>query len=187
MAATEAEVLPTQQLTLPEDYQFTGDVSTVENKCRFLDAFRIEGSIYHAALAIGIHRTTVYKWLERDPAFATALDDGREDNYDQAETSVFKKALAGDSLLLMFYLKAHRHKFRDRVSIDVEVVRNEIEERMNQLNLRQLPAMTTEFLSGADDLHTEAVGVQTVEVQQIRPSCDNLQKDPPLHNPPSDE
>jgi len=134
------------ELTPPDQYLFTGDISTVENKRKFIEAFRAEGSVYHAAQVVGIHRTTVYKWLEADAEFGTALDDSREDCYDQAESSVFRKALAGDSLLLMFYLKAHRPKFRDKVTIDVEVVKNEIQERIQQLGLRQLPMTTTEFV-----------------------------------------
>lgn len=146
MSAQEPQVVDSQEFIDILDYEFTGDNSTVENKRKFINAYREEGSVYHAALAIGIHRTTVYKWLEADPAFATAFDDCKEDTYDKAESSAYKKALNGDSLLLMFYLKAHRPKFRDKVSIDIQSVQDEIAQRMQQLNLKQLPGAVTEFL-----------------------------------------
>lgn len=163
MATSEVEVQPAQQLTSLEDYQFTGSDFTVERKCKLITALREYGSIFHAAQATGCSRRAVYDWIEQDEQFAEAVADVREDNYDDLETSVFKRAFKSD-LLAMFYLKAHRHKFRDRVSVDVEVVRSEIEERMNQLQLRQLPAMTTEFLSGADNLHSEALN--TLQIPQ---------------------
>ena len=119
------------------DYAFSGDNATVERKRAFIVAYREEGSIYHAALACCINRKTAYRWMESDPEFAEALEESKEDCYDKAESSVFRKALDGDSLLLMFYLKAHRHKFRDKVTIDVEVVKSEIEQRIQQLGLKQ--------------------------------------------------
>lgn len=157
MAAQEAQVIDSIELPAIDNYQFSGDSLTVGRKRQFIVNYREEGSIYHAARLTRISRQCVYNWIQADEEFAQAVEESKEDCYDQAESSVFKKALAGDSLLLMFYLKAHRHKFRDKVSIDIEGVRSEIEERMNQLQLRQLPAMTTEFLSGADNLHSEAL------------------------------
>lgn len=166
MAALESEVIDNKEFIDVLDYQFSGNDFTVENKRKFIEAYREEGSIHHAAIAVGISRKTAHNWINSDPQFAEAFSDCQEDTYDKAETSVFKKALAGDSLLLMFYLKAHRHKFRDKVSIDIEGVRGEIEERMNQLQLRQLPAMTTEFLTARE-----------IDIQQFPPQPAQLQKE----------
>lgn len=159
MAAAEVQLIDPKELPAIDDYEFSGDNLTVTKKRAFIVNFREEGSIYHAARLTRISRQCVYNWIQADEEFAQAVEESKEDCYDQAETSVFKKALAGDSLLLMFYLKAHRHKFRDKVTIDVEVVKNEIEERMNQLNLRQLPpAMTTtQFLDVASGLQAESL------------------------------
>jgi len=137
MAALQAEVVSAQQLTPLDDYQFLGDTDTVQRKRAVVTAYREEGSIYHAALNARVARKTVYRWMEVDPEFAQALEESKEDCYDKAESSVFRKALAGDSLLLMFYLKAHRPKFRDKVTIDIEAVNEEIRERMRQLNSSQ--------------------------------------------------
>jgi hypothetical protein len=45
---------------------------------------------------------------------------------------IYQKAVNGDTICLIFYLKAHRPKYRDRLNIDIEQVRGEIEERMAQ-------------------------------------------------------
>ena len=144
------------------DYSFLGDSATVERKRAFICAYREEGSIYHAAITARINRKTAYRWMESDPQFLEALEESKEDCYDKAETSVFRKALAGDSLLLMFYLKAHRPKFRDKVTIDIDAVNNEIQERMRGLKMgqvegrlpMQLPGPTTDLQKG--DEHNPA-------------------------------
>lgn len=177
MAAVEAELVDPKELPPIDDYQFSGDSLTVTKKRAFIVNFREEGSVFHAARLTRISRQCVYNWIQADEEFAQAVEESKEDCYDQAESSVFKKALAGDSLLLMFYLKAHRPKFRDRVSIDVEVVRNEIEERMSQLNLRQLPAMTTEFLNSASNLRNESIQSLPVDFQQFSHQPEQIQKE----------
>lgn len=139
MAAKEPQVIDAQEFIDILDYQFQGDSDTVQRKRLVVENFREEGSIYHAALSSRVGRKTVYRWIENDPQFAQAIEDSKEDCYDKVETSVYRKALNGDSLLMMFYLKAHRHKFRDKVTIDVESVRQEIQERMAQLGLEQAP------------------------------------------------
>lgn len=182
MAAREPQVVDQQEFIDILDYEFLGDESTVQKKRAFVEAYRNEGSIYHAAIAAKIHRATYYNWIERDPAFLQAVEDSKEDCYDQVETSVFKKAINGGTLESFFYLKAHRPKFRDRVSIDVEVVRNEIEDRMKQLNLRQLPSSLTEFIP------VEMMDSQTQEVSVFQPDSfpsEQPQKESGGHNPAS--
>ena len=79
MAAPELEVLPAQQLTSLEDYQFTGDSYTLERKRAFILNYREQGSIYHAARLTPVSRKTVYNWIELDPQFAEAVADSKED------------------------------------------------------------------------------------------------------------
>lgn len=175
MAARDPQVVCNQEFIDILDYEFTGDNATVLRKRALIEAYREEGSVYHAALVVRVNRKTVYRWIENDPQFALAMDESKEDCYDKAETSVFKKALAGDSLLLMFYLKAHRHKFRDKISIDVEGVRNEIEQRMAQLSgAAQLPPMSiTDFVDSAQELQAESLNTL-----RFPPQLDDQQKDP---------
>ena len=48
---------------------------------------------------------------------------------------MYQQAIGGNTLAAIFYLKAHRPIYRDRVSIDIEQVKGEIEERMAQLGV----------------------------------------------------
>jgi len=128
------------------EYQLEGSDVTVHNKRVFLTAYRKKASVYHAAQVAGINRKTVYDWLQRDAGFNEALDDCKEDTADIMETSVFEKALAGDSLLKMFWLKAYRHKFRDKTTVDINVVDNEIRDRLAGMDLKQLSPMTTTYV-----------------------------------------
>jgi hypothetical protein len=171
MVALEPQLQQTQQVTVDDDYDLSGDVSTVERKRRFLSEYRSHGVIYRAAQATGIHRTTVYKWLESDPVFVQAFADCHEDTYDDLEASGFEKAMAGDPILTMFYLKAHRPKFRDKMQVDLQLVDSEIQERMQQLNLRQLPAATTGFIEA------EGYGVDGGETKQVSHQPRDQQKE----------
>jgi hypothetical protein len=158
-AVRTPQVVDSEEFIPLLDYSFTGDTTTVENKVKFINAYREEGSVYHAAQAARIHRATVYKWIESDEEFAQAVEDSKEDCYDKAESSVYRKALAGDSLLLMFYLKAHRHKFRDKVTIDVESLREEIQERIKQVSGSVAnPANPMQFLAPSDNQQKEDGG-----------------------------
>jgi hypothetical protein len=56
---------------------------------------------------------------------------------------VYKRAFT-DSLLAMFYLKAHRPQYRDKVSIDVQALNEEIQERMKQV--KQIPETLPETM-----------------------------------------
>ena len=64
------------------------------------------------------------------------------------ESTIYQQAVGGNTLAGFFYLKAHRPIYRDRVSIDVEQVKSEIEERMAQLGItpqllaRAIPMLT---------------------------------------------
>jgi hypothetical protein len=74
----------------------------------------------------------------------------------------------------MFYLKAHRPKFRDKVTIDIEALNHEIQERMRGLDLRQLPAATTQFI---DVSASQSETSQTTEHMQFSSPSDDLQKE----------
>jgi hypothetical protein len=131
-----------------EDYTFGGNSGTVANKRRFLEGIRLKASVYHAAQYASVGRTTVYRWLQEDAEFAQAVSDATEDAGDKLESSVYERAFR-DNLLAMFWLKAHRPKFRDKVTVDVDDLREQIQEKMSRMDvdrLRQLPAATTQFV-----------------------------------------
>jgi|SRR5688572_12186868 len=170
-AAIDSQTTDTIRLAGVDGYHFEGNDYTVERKCTFIGLYREHGSIYHAARLTPVSRKTIYNWIEVDEQFAEAVADSKEDSLDDLETSVYKRAF-NDSLLAMFYLKAHRHKFRDKTTIDITVVQGEIEQRMEQLGLKQLPAASAEFIPAEYQ-------VQSIESEplQNRPPSADLQKE----------
>jgi len=143
MSAHAPQLVDPQEFIAILDYEFSGDTETVNNKRKIVEAYRLKASIYHAAQLAGVARATVYRYLDNDPQFAQAMADSFEDSADILETSVYERALKSD-LLAMFWLKAHRPKFRDKLQVDIEQVDSEIKERIrlagSQLQLPQLPA-----------------------------------------------
>jgi len=116
-------------------------------KKRFIAALTVQGTVYHAAQAAGISRQTAYRWRDDDHEFASLWDEAKDNAVDAVESSLYQKALSGDTIAMIFYLKAHRPIYRDRLNIDIKQVQSEIEERMAQLRenpdllARSLPAL----------------------------------------------
>jgi hypothetical protein len=134
------------------ELDLSGDNRTVENKRLFLTLYRQQGSVYHAAHEARIARSQVYKWLELDPAFAAALEDCKQDTYDIVESSVYRKAVEGSNpLLMMFWLKAKRPEFRDKVIVDLQAIDSEIKDRLAALQTQQFPPALALLQKGDDD------------------------------------
>ena len=144
MSTNEPQLVDQEEFIDLLDYEFLGDKATQERKRLFLEGYRIKATVYHGAQYAGIARQTVYKWLDADKVFAEAFADCQDDTADVLESSVYERALGiggrPDSLLAMFWLKAHRPKFRDRTTIDLQLVDSEIKQRLQALDLKQLPA-----------------------------------------------
>ena len=102
-------------------------------KKTFIETLEAQGTVSHAAKAAGVSRQTVYRWRDEDPEFADLWYEASENAVDAVENALYKRALAGEVIPAIFYLKAQRPKFRDRLNINVEQVRGEIEERIAQL------------------------------------------------------
>src|SRR5215217_8125038 len=117
-------------------------------KKRFIAALTAQGTVFHAAQAAGVSRQTVYRWHRDDPEFADQWDEARENAVDAVESTIYQQAVGGNTIAAIFYLKAHRPIYRDRLNIDIEQVNREIEERMAQLGVtprllaRAIPALT---------------------------------------------
>jgi hypothetical protein len=104
-------------------------------KKRFVVALREHGIIGIAAQAAGVHRSSIYRWADEDPDFAQEVDNAREVAVDVIEESLYTKAKNGDTIAQIFYLKARRPIFRDRINVDLTMVQEEIKERMQQLGI----------------------------------------------------
>ena len=117
-------------------------------KKRFIEALTLNGTVYHAAKAAGVSRQTVYRWREEDAEFAGLWEEAIENAVDEVENTIYQQAVGGNTLAAIFYLKAHRPIYRDRLNIDIEQLRGEIEERMEQLRenpdllARAIPTLT---------------------------------------------
>ena len=111
-------------------------------KKRFIAALTEQGTVYHAAQAAGISRQTAYRWRDEDPEFAELWDEAIENAVDAVENTVYHKALSGDTIAAIFYLKAQRPKFRDRLNINVEQIQSEIDAALERLRVNPdlLPA-----------------------------------------------
>lgn len=102
-------------------------------KKRFIETLALQGTVFHAAQAARISRQTAYRWRQDDLDFATRWDEAHEQAVDAVENSLYQKAVSGDTICMIFYLKAHRPQYRDKLNIDVKQVHSEIEERIGQL------------------------------------------------------
>jgi hypothetical protein len=118
--------------------EFLADVDAKRRerlKVRFLEAYREKGAVGSAARSVGLHRSTIYRWMDADSDFAQAVADSFEDCCDAMEVSVYERGFK-DSILAMFWLKAHRPKFKDKLAIDIEAVDREITEYLALLGPR---------------------------------------------------
>jgi hypothetical protein len=117
-------------------------------KKRFLATLTVQGTVFHAAQAAGISRWTAYRWRHDDLEFAQAWDEAIENAVDAVESVIFQQAVGGNTLAAIFYLKAHRPIYRDRLNIDLKQVQSEIEEAMKCIRAnpdsfaRAIPALT---------------------------------------------
>ena len=102
-------------------------------KKKFIETLEAQGTVLHAAKAAGVSRWTAYRWRQDDLEFADQWDEAHENAVDAVENVIYQRALGGDVIAAIFYLKAQRPKFRDRLNINVEQVKSEIEERIAQL------------------------------------------------------
>src|ERR1044071_6022082 len=117
-------------------------------KKKFIAVLEAQGTVLHACKAAGISRQTAYRWQREDPEFAEQWDEAHENAVDVVESTIYQQAVGGNTIAAIFYLKAHRPIYRDRLNIDIEQLNSEIRERMAQLRenpellARAIPALT---------------------------------------------
>lgn len=73
-----------------------------------------------AARAIGISHVTAWRWRSADPSFDAACTRYQQIALDMLEASGFQRAMHGDGLLTMFYLKRWRNEYRDNHTITID-------------------------------------------------------------------
>ena len=102
-------------------------------KKRFIETLAEQGTVSCAAKAAGVSRNTVYRWRQDDREFAAQWDEAMETAIDAVESALYQKARGGDTIPMIFYLKAHRLKYRDRLTLDVPQLQKEVEERFERV------------------------------------------------------
>jgi hypothetical protein len=108
-------------------------------KKKFIETLEAQSTVLHACKAAGISRQTAYRWQHNDLEFAAQWDQALENAVDVVENSLYQKAVSGDTICMIFYLKAHRPIYRDRLNVDVEQVNSEIQQHLERL--RANPAL----------------------------------------------
>ena len=98
----------------------------------FLAALRNSCNVRASCTTAGIHRSTAYEARQRDPLFATAWEDTLGDAIETLEAHARAMAFAGDTIMTIFLLTAHRPEvYRDRYEVKVR----------EHLCIRFVPAM----------------------------------------------
>lgn len=106
----------------------------------FIVALRVMGKVSFAAQAAGVERQSTYQARRNDEEFARQWDEVIEERLDGYEKEIERRAFEGweepvyqrgeqvgtvhrfDSALAMFYLKAKRPEFRDRLQLNREAI-----------------------------------------------------------------
>lgn len=145
------------------DY-YVDNVDAYREKCAlFIASLHEKGIVRRACADAGLDRTTPYIWRANDPEFREAWDNALEDATDEAEESLFDMATSRRNVVAtIFYLKNNRHKYRDRVTIDVTGAQREIEDQLDGVRDR---AVSDESLrrrlpsASAKDIIADALGI----------------------------
>jgi len=64
-------------------------------KLAFLHAVAVHGTVQAAAVAVGVHRGTHYKWLDNDHEYAAAFEEARETFRDHVRNEVKRRGIDG--------------------------------------------------------------------------------------------
>ena len=98
--------------------------STARNKAEFLKVYSKQlCNVTKTCRAIGIDRTTYYRWYEKDAKFHQAVDNLENVRLDFAEDALNLKMQQGDTTAIIFFLKTKgKHRgYVEKVIQDVTV------------------------------------------------------------------
>lgn len=80
------------------------------------------GNVAEACKAVNIHRSAFYRWKEKDPKFAAAVENATEKVKDNVESALYKNALEGNVAAQIFYLKT---RCKDRGYVERQEIKHE--------------------------------------------------------------
>jgi transposase len=129
---------PTAKQTPPNETSTPKkDLSTKDKQRLFLEAYAIHANVMLSAREVGIHRTTVYEWLEKDEPFSFAYNQAKEDAKDVIRAEIYRRGHDGvlepvyqqgilidtvrkySDTLLIFHSKMLMPEYRDKSQVDV--------------------------------------------------------------------
>lgn len=88
------------------DYGGADATNATPLKKAFIDAYRANmGNATAASSAVGINRTTYWRWYNSDPDFAALVDEVKEEQIDLAESELRKLVKSGNITAVIFTLK----------------------------------------------------------------------------------
>ena len=104
--------------TLTKDVPLT----LADRKKAALAAYVETGIVASACRAVGIGRTTWYRWIREDKDFAAVVENAREMVADDLESEAVRRAKNGSDVLLIFLLKGLKpEKYGNRVAGNITV------------------------------------------------------------------
>lgn len=180
MSAQVRQPVEPQVLSDDLDYDFSGDDATQERKREFIQHLIDTHTIYVAASRTGIHRSTPFRWKDNDANFAKAMSDALNDSTEVLETCMYERAKQKDTLAGIFLLKKYNPEFRDRMTVDLELVQDEIRDILQSApaNNLLLPPVTTTFVDGVHQV--EEILPQPIPSALEQKESDHQQLSAPL-------
>lgn len=77
-------------------------------QAKFLQIFGMSMNVVLSAKGAGVDRTTIYRERQRNPEFAAAYEEARQEAIERLEAEAYKRAQSVSDTLLIFLLKSHR-------------------------------------------------------------------------------
>ena len=123
---------------------------------------------------VGIDKSTIYRWMRRDKAFAEILKEAQKEGSelicDMAESQLIKKIQDGDRTSCIFYLKTHRkEEFTEQVNYEHRI------ESRPELSTEDKKAMYAGVIRGFSGFFHGKLSPKDVQ-EAIRKSDERLDK-----------
>lgn len=120
---------------------YGGGKLTIKRVMPLIDEYH--GNLSAISRKLAVSRSTLYKLIDRYPALGEALNEAREKMVDNVESTLYSKALDGDTACMIFFLKT-QGKTRGYVersevtgadggAIEVDDVRKSIQGKLSRL------------------------------------------------------
>lgn len=81
------------------------------------------GNVTEATRAVGIDRSTYYKWLKEDPDFAQSIEEVNDEQIDYVESKLLQRINEGDTTATIYYLKTKgkRRGWSEKLEIEAKL------------------------------------------------------------------